>query len=194
MLDPASLEDLEQVLLSGLAEGQPVEGQVVLEPSVPGGVGAQRIREDGPMDARRPRVHPVRCKFPKISTLVEAQLVGGVPWIDDSRGKNSGSMPVSDVAADGQTAIAIHSALALLEVHWVRRRVPVDDRAAPPVEVDPFLAHARSRQNPRPERAVECRTNLREPRRLVALAGGSIAKCESTGEGDAPTGSVWIER
>ena len=51
-------------------------------------------------------------------------------------------MPRGDVVADGMAAVAVDSAFALLEVDRVRRRVPVHDRVAPPVEVDALLADA----------------------------------------------------
>ncbi len=51
-------------------------------------------------------------------------------------------------------------ALALLHVHRVARQVPVDDRVAVGVEVQPFLADGRRGEDERPERRVEGRTDL----------------------------------
>lgn len=139
VLDTTALQDLEQVFLSRLAESQSVEGEVVLQSSIPSGVGAQRVWQHCPVDAGRSGVQPVRRQLPQVRTFVEPEVVGRLPWVQ-RRGREYGrAVAVSDIAADRETAVAVDAPFALFKVDGVRGRVPMDDRAAPPVEVDALL-------------------------------------------------------
>ena len=60
-----------------------------------------------------------------------------------------------DVTADGVALVPMDAALALLEVHGIARKVPVDEAVAPGVEVEPFLPDGRTGQHEGPEGAVE---------------------------------------
>src|SRR4051812_3974859 len=55
----------------------------------------------------------------------------------------------------GMALIALNAALSLLELDGARRDVPVNDRAAVSVEVQPLLTDRRRHENPGPERTVE---------------------------------------
>ena len=67
-------------------------------------------------------------------------------------------MRVRHVAAHGVPFVPVHTSLTLLEIDRVRRQVPVRNRVAVGVEVEPFLPHGRRRQDERPERRIERRT------------------------------------
>ena len=69
-MDAAAFEDLEEVFLAGLAEGESVESEVALEASVPGGVGAEWEREDRAVDLRGAGVHPVGSEFAEVVAFV----------------------------------------------------------------------------------------------------------------------------
>ena len=77
-----------------------------------------------------------------------------------------------DVLAHGVALVAVHPAFALLEVDGVRWQVPVHDRMAVGVEVQPLLANRRGREDEGPEWGVERLSHLslaRARRAVVAL-------------------------
>ena len=105
---------------------------------------------------------------------------GGVedrgPRVRDSRTQSRRPVSGRDVLADRVTLVAIHATLALLEVDGVAREIPVDDRVAPPVEVDPLLSDGGGRQHERPERRVEGRPDLREAGLILGVARAAEAQ------------------
>ena len=74
-----------------------------------------------------------------------------------------------DVLANRVAFVAIKAAPTLLEVDGVSGKVPMDDRVAPPVRVDPFLANRDGRENGWPEWRIECRPHHRESDFFLAL-------------------------
>src|SRR4051794_18570262 len=91
--------------------------------------------------------------------------------------------------------IAIDPALALLEVHWIRRCVPMNDRVTPAVEVDALLPNARRGEDEWPERAVERFAHLRHARVVFGLALAAVPQSEPAAEPDrSPIGVERIER
>jgi hypothetical protein len=48
-------------------------------------------------------------------------------------------VPVGEIFPHGMSLVTVHAAFALLQVHGVRGQIPVDDRVAVRVEVQPFL-------------------------------------------------------
>ena len=92
------------------------------------------------------------------------------PGVRDSRSQSRRSVGGGDVLADRVTLVAIHAALTLLEVDGVGGKVPVDDRVAPPVEVDSLLADRCGREHERPERRVEGRPDLGESGFVLGVA------------------------
>jgi hypothetical protein len=75
-----------------------------------------------------------------------------------------------DVPADGVAGVAVYPTFSLLEVDGVRRRVPVDDGMAPPVEIDSVLTHAGGCQDKWPERTAEGASDLGLPNALFVGA------------------------
>ena len=72
------------------------------------------------------------------------------------------------------TLVAVHAALALLEVDRVVRQIPVVDTMAVGMEVEPFLPDRRGCQYERPERRVEGVAHAAEAGRcslLVTVVG-----------------------
>ena len=80
MLDAPTLEDLEQVFLSRLTEGESIERKIVLQSAVPGAVGAQRERKHGSVDLGWSRVDPMGSEFAEVRPLIETEFVGAIPW------------------------------------------------------------------------------------------------------------------
>src|SRR4051794_41937810 len=64
-------------------------------------------------------------------------------------------VPGCDIAAYRVASVAVHPTLALLEVDWVGGGVPVENRVAPPGEVDAPLAAGGEGGKEGPERGVE---------------------------------------
>ena len=129
------VEQAEQVLLSGLAEGESVEGALALQLCGSGLVLAEWERRDPALDFGAARIRPPRPQ------VVHSGLAGcgsGVeghdPRVGRAGAQRIGAMGCGDVLADGVSLEAVDPALALLEVDGVCRQVPVDDGVTPPVE------------------------------------------------------------
>src|SRR5689334_5579029 len=64
-----------------------------------------------------------------------------------------------DVLSDCMPFVSVHSAFALLQIHWIGWQVPVNDGVAIMVEIQPFLANGGSCQNERPKGRVKSRSD-----------------------------------
>ena len=58
------------------------------------------------------------------------------------------------ILAHGVALVAVDAAFTLLEVHGVRRQIPVHDRVAVGVEVQAFLADGSGRKDAGPEGGI----------------------------------------
>src|SRR5665647_2957665 len=109
------------------------------------GVAAQRQHWHVTLDARRPRVDPVRHELGVVTVVtgaalpraVEKRLPHIIGWLPS---EDVGTTGAGDVLAHRVTLVAVHAPLALLEVDRVRRQVPVHDGVTVKVEVETLLS------------------------------------------------------
>jgi hypothetical protein len=181
-VDPPTFQEVQEVLLARLPEGEPVEGEVILEGHEFRGIPAERIVHELTLDLERARVDPVGRELAEMSGLVTGGVVGGFPRVRFLRGHHAEPVAGRDVAAHGMAAEPVDAAFALLEVDRVGWQVPVHNCVAPPVEVDSFLADTRRGEHKRPERAVEGAANLRLPGAFHLMAFAAVAEGKSAAE------------
>ena len=62
--------------------------------------------------------------------------------------------------SDRETSVAVDSTLALLQIHWIARQVPVHDCRTPCVEIQTLLPDGCGRKDMGPEWAVECDAHI----------------------------------
>jgi hypothetical protein len=125
-----------------------------------------------PFDART----AVRCVNPKRHDVVRSTraTAGGflehrLPVVDRAVLQARCAMRQSDVLTHCVPLEAVHAALALLQIDGVRRQVPVHDRVAVVVKVEPLLPHGRRRYDEGPKRRVEGLAHRVSARRHVAI-------------------------
>src|ERR1700689_3952134 len=118
-VDPSAFQEVQEVLLARLSEGEPVEGEVILEGPEFRGVSAERIVNELTLDLERAGIDPVWCELSEMSGLVAGGVVGGFPRVRFLRGHRAGPVAGRDVAAHGMAAEPVDAAFALLEVHRV---------------------------------------------------------------------------
>ena len=147
-----------QILLACLAEHQAIGGERFPQVVQFFPVAAQRQRGYMSLDRRAAifSEHPVRRQIgaPRRPHRVRRGEQRR-PRAGDGSSECGGAVSSDKVLADGVVLVPVHPPLALLHVHRVGRQVPVDDRVAVVVEVQPLLADRGSRQHERPERGVE---------------------------------------
>src|ERR1039457_911444 len=149
-IDSSTFQEVQEVLLARLPEGEPVEGEVILEGHDFRGIPAKRIVDELTLDPERAGIDPVGRELAEMGGLVAGGVVSGFPWVRFLRGHHADPVAGRDVAAHGMAAEPVDAAFALLEVHWVGRQVPVHNCVAPPVEIDALLADTRRGEHKRP--------------------------------------------
>ena len=170
----------------GLTERQSIERQRLLQPVPSILVATQGKSHDSPLEFRIARVNPVGGE---VAQPVVIFGCGGFkdrsPGIVDCFGQRGRSVRSRHVLSDRVPLVAIHPPLTLLEVNRVAREVPMDNRMAPPVEVDSFLAYRGGREHEGPERRVKGRPDLGKSGLILTLARAAKAHREPARERDA---------
>ena len=80
-IDAPPAQDFEHVLLSGLAEGEPIQGDIPLHPVVSIQVVAEWERRHMALNPARSGIDPTRGKIAKLVLVVGGQVVQPIPWV-----------------------------------------------------------------------------------------------------------------
>ena len=189
--DAATLECRQHILLSWLAERQAVERQRFLQLIPPVLIAAQGKRHYSPLYPGVAGVNPEGGKAVRVVSIVcRCGIENGAPGVCDAGGQCLRPIGGSHVFADGVPFVAVHPALALLEINGVAGKVPMHDGVTPPVKIDALLPDGSSRKNERPERRVERCPDLGEPGFLVASLRAAKPQSVPAGERDTPVVKV----
>ena len=139
--------------MARLAEGEPIQRPLSLEPRFPLLVAAEWERRDPALDLR---ITGVRPPWPEVVHVRCARLFGRgegcVPGVGVSGTQCVSAVRGADVLSHGMSLEAVDAALALFEVGGVGGEVPVHEGVAPPVEIDSLLADRGGGEDHRPER------------------------------------------
>ena len=76
-----AFQEVQEVLLARLPEGEPVEGEVILEGHHFGGIPAKRIVDEMTLDLKRAGIDPVGRELAELGRLVAGSVVGGFPRV-----------------------------------------------------------------------------------------------------------------
>ncbi len=154
-----SLEELHEFILSGLPKHHSVEGERGPQRHELVGISTQWKSRYMTLDHRSVwrRKHPERLELiGRVRVLMDCGLEYRIPAIAEWRTITI-AVGRRDILADSVPLVPVDAAFSLFKINWVRRQIPMHDRVAVVMEVEPLLPHGRAGQDERPEGRVECR-------------------------------------
>ena len=152
------MQQRDQLLLAGLPEDDPIGCELALQPLER--LDLRRVRQ-----LRHVPLHPVLTRCDPVGNQVAGaggprrrvgQLEHQPPDVVARTPRCEGVENVggSDIASDGMALVTVNTPLALLEIHRIARKIPVDQAVAPGMEIEPFLPNRRAGEHEGQRRAL----------------------------------------
>lgn len=148
------LQVVQQVVLPRLAEGEAIDREAAFKPGKSRDFPTKRQHRHMPFNPDRTLVDPVgdeigvdRCFRSRPLEHQLPRVVGSLTATPDDR-----SLAFRQIETYCVSLETMNAALALLQIHWIARKIPMIDAITIGMEVETFLTDGCRGENERPER------------------------------------------